>query len=314
MSRIGFVLLTHNKPHQILRLVTRLNTMFDKPPIVCHHDFGKCSLPDGFLPGNTEFVQPHVKTEWGKFSLVEAMLRALEQMYRRADAPDWCVTLSGSCYPTKSAEQILANLNAGGCDIHIDGLDLNPNVLPTRMHKIYHSRYCVKNLEIPSLDKRLRPRTRRFTVPQAITRLLLPYHDGLRPFAGSQWFTVSRRAARHIIAFQNTPDGLALTRYYQKILFSDESFFQTIVCNAPNLKVSSDNWLYLDWSEKEYHPKTLTLDDLPALQASHTHFARKIDAESAAGAALLDALDRIIDELQPASARPADPLRAAILR
>ena len=295
MSRTGFVLLTHNKPYQMLRLVTRLNTMFDEPPIVCHHDFAKCPLPEGFLPANVEFVRPHVVTEWGKFSLVEAMLRALEQMYRRDDSPDWCVTLSGSCYPTKPAAQILANLNTGGYDIHIDGLDLNPNLLPSRMHKIYYSRYCVKNLEIPSLDKRLRPRTRRFKVPQALTQRLLPYHDGLRPFAGSQWFTVSRHAAQYIFAFQNTPDGLALVRYYRKILFSDESFFQTVVYNTPDLKINPDNWLYLDWSEMEYHPKTLTLDDLPALQASPTHFARKIDADSAAGAALLDALDQIID-------------------
>ena len=31
MSRIGFVLLTHANPPQILRLVRRLNSMFDHP-------------------------------------------------------------------------------------------------------------------------------------------------------------------------------------------------------------------------------------------------------------------------------------------
>ena len=125
MSRIGFVLLTHANPPQILRLVRRLNTMFDAPPIVCHHDFGKCPLPDGFLPKNVSFVRPYVKTGWGPFSLVEAMLLALETIYRRSDSPDWCVALSGSCYPTKPAAQILTNLTAGGYDAHFEIKNLN---------------------------------------------------------------------------------------------------------------------------------------------------------------------------------------------
>jgi len=292
VSQIGFVLLTHNKPHQILRLVERLNSMFGHPPIVCHHDFGKCPLPDGFLPGNVEFVQPHVETKWGEFSLVEAMLRALEQMYRRPDSPDWCVTLSGSCYPTKPAAQILANLNAGGCDAHFDGMDLSPEALHTPQQKLYFRRYCIKEVAYPSLDKRLRPRLRRFRLPQFVTRRLLPYHDGLRCFAGSQWFTVGRRAAEYIIAFQKTSDAAALERYYQGIEFSDESYFQTVVYNVPDLKIHSGNWLYLEWIENVYHPKQLTLDDLNALQASPTHFARKFDADHPD---VLDALDRMID-------------------
>ena len=300
MSQIGFVLLTHAKPQQMLRLVERLNSMFDHPPIVCHHDFGKCPLPDGFLPGNVEFVQPHVETRWGEFSLVEAMLRALEQMYRRSDAPDWCMTLSGSCYPTKPAAQILANLNSGGYDAHFDGLDLNPKALHTGKHKLYFSRYCVKEYSFRSLDKRLRPRMRYVRLPQFVMRRLLPYHDSLRCFAGSQWFTAGRRAAEYIIAFQKTPDAEALKRYYQSIEFSDESYFQTIVYNAPDLKIHNDNWFYLDWSEKQYHPKQLTLSDLDALQASPTHFARKFDVDSDPD--MLDALDRIIDN----GARTAD--------
>ena len=294
MSRIGFILLTHAKPPQMLRLVERLNSMFGQPPIVCHHDFGKCPLPDGFLPQNVEFVQPHLSTGWAEFSVVKATAIALEQMYRRADAPDWCVTLSGSCYPTKPAAQILANLEAGGYDAHFDGLDLDPKALHTGKHELYFSRYCVKEHSFRSLDKRLRPRMRRIRLPQFVMRRFLPYHDRLRCFAGSQWFTVSRRAAEYIIAFQTMPDAEALKKYYQSIEFSDESYFQTIVYNAPDLKIHSDNWLYLDWSEKQYHPKTLTVSDLEALRSSPAHFARKFDSD--AHPDVLDALDRIIDD------------------
>ena len=293
MSRIGFILLTHAKPQQMLRLVKRLNSMFDHPPIVCHHDFGKCPLPDGFLPGNVEFVRPYLNTGWAEFSVVKATVRAFKQMYRRADAPDWCMVISGACYPTKPAAQILANLDAGGYDVHIDSLDLDPAALTTGLHEYYHSRYCVPNYEFRSVDKFLRPRTRRLKPFPFVDRLLLPYHRRLRPFAGSQWFTVNRRAAKHITRFQWTLDAAALRRHLQNILFSEETYFQTILCNLPGLKVDLDNWVYLDWSEKQYHPKQLVLEDLNAIEASHTHFARKFDPEASAD--LLDALDRIID-------------------
>ena len=239
MSRIGFVLLTHNNPPQLLRLVQRLNSMFGNPPIVCHHDFGKCPLPDGFLPENVEFVRPHVKTKWGEFSLVEAMLRALEQMYRRNDSPDWCVTLSGSCYPTKPAAQILENLEAGGYDAHFEVKDLGRDALVTALHKQYYQRYCVKKLPFPSVNRRLRPVIRPLNVPHFVGRHFLPFSDTLHAYAGSQWFTISRRAAASIFEFLKTPAAAALTRHYRGLTYADESYFQVIVCNCARSESAS---------------------------------------------------------------------------
>ena len=303
MSRIGFILLTHNKPNQILRLVNRLNSMFDFPPIVCHHDFDKCPLPDGFLPENVSFVRPHLKTGWAKFSVVKGNALALAQMYHRDDSPEWCVTLSGACYPTKPAAQILANLNTGGYDAHVEGKEVKPELQKNDdWHKMFYERLGVITLHIPSLDKRLRPKTRRVRLPHAVGRYLLPFHKGFRHFAGSQWFCVSRRAALYIIEFQRTRDAKKLARHYEDLLFSEESYFQTLVHNAPNLKVNAHNWLYLDWSEKQANPKLLTLKDLSAITASPTHFARKTDIEASAG--LLNALDLIIDSDVSASHLP----------
>jgi len=293
MSQIGFILLTHNKPHQMLRLVERLNSMFDHPPIVCHHDFGKCPLPDGFLPGNAEFVQPHLSTGWAEFSVVKATAIALKQMYQRPDSPDWCVILSGSCYPTKPAAQILANLDAGGYDAHVEGQEVRPDLQAEPWHRMFYERLHVKTLHLASVDKRLRPRVRRVRLPHSLGRHLLPFHRGLLCFAGSQWFTAGRRAAEYIIAFQNTSDAGALAKHYDGLLFTEESYFQTILYNAPRLTLHSSNWVYLDWSEKKANPKQLTLGDLDVLQASLTHFARKFDPDASAD--LLDALDRIID-------------------
>ena len=71
---------------------------------------------------------------------------------------------------------------------------------------------------------------------------------------------------------------------------SDETFFQTVICNLPGLRLSQGNRRYIDWSEGQAHPKMLGLADMPAIMASGAHFARKF----APGDAALDELDRML--------------------
>ncbi len=293
MSQIGFVMLTHAKPHQALRLVKRLNSMFGRPPIVIHHDFSKCLLTETDFPANVSFVHPHVVTAWGEFNLVQATLRGLEQMYARPDAPEWCVLLSAAHYPTKPAAQILEDLTRGGFDAHIDTRRIGREFRHTEWFDSYYRRHCVKYLDVRSFDKRLRPKQRRLRLPYYLGLPFLPFRRNLRPFGGSQWFSVNRRAAAYLLDFQQTAAAAALNRYYRSVLFSDEVYFQTALGNGRDLSLNPQNWLYLDWSENTVHPKQLTLADLPALKESSTHFARKIDSDTDPD--LIEALDLIID-------------------
>ena len=65
--KIGFAILSYNEPEQLLRLVKTLNAMFGDPPIVCHHDFSKCSLDEALFPSNVRFVHPHMVTDTGPY-------------------------------------------------------------------------------------------------------------------------------------------------------------------------------------------------------------------------------------------------------
>lgn len=87
-GKIGFILLTHSEPAQILRLVDRLNAMFHWPPIVCHHNFSLCSLSIETFSANVSFVRPHIQTKWADFSVIEATVRAIRQMYEVTEGPD----------------------------------------------------------------------------------------------------------------------------------------------------------------------------------------------------------------------------------
>jgi hypothetical protein len=79
---IGFVIVSHDKPAQLLRLVRRLMMLYDNPPIVCHHDFSKCSLEGYDFPKEVMFVRPHIVTKWAGISFVHAYLAALRILYQ----------------------------------------------------------------------------------------------------------------------------------------------------------------------------------------------------------------------------------------
>jgi hypothetical protein len=118
-TQVGFVILSHNNPQQLRRLVLCLRRIYENPPIAIHHDFGQTPLQQYDFPPGVQFVFPHVKTRWGHFSLVIAMLRALELLYKRA-APDWFVFLSGADYPTMPADKVLQDLASSGVDALLD--------------------------------------------------------------------------------------------------------------------------------------------------------------------------------------------------
>jgi hypothetical protein len=146
------------------------------------------------------------------------------------------------------------------------------------------------------VDSRLPQLTKRVVTLRhpLLTRLFLPFSSNFSCFAGEFWFTANCKVARYLIEYHSTKPDLAshyrrLERY--NIICPEESYYQTILCNSPNLKISQNNWRYVDWSQG-WPPKTLLLEDLAKLNACSAHFARKFDNDT--DGEILDVLDEII--------------------
>jgi hypothetical protein len=84
----------------------------------------------------------------------------------------------------------------------------------------------------------------------------------------------------------------AFNRFCRKTPIPDEMYFQTLLMNSKGMRINERNYRYTDWSVTTTHPKTLGMDDLPALLASPCHFARKFSIERSD---VMDAIDREID-------------------
>lgn len=266
-GQIGFVLLTHRNPLQILRLIKSLNRMFDNPKIACHHDFSQCSFPIDLMPENVLFVRPHFNTTWGHFSLVDAMLAALRLLYSDNDQPDRFVLLSGQCYPIKNADTIISALKQGNFDAQIGYYPIVENKLESTWQKKCFLRYCAQSP-------------------------FYPFSDSFECFAGEHWFSGNHVAANALLRFHSASPALA--EHYRflgrdRAITPAESYYQTILCNDPKLKILNDDLRYIDWPEGSWHPKTLTLDDSEELFSSHALFARKFELDESGP--LLDEID-----------------------
>jgi hypothetical protein len=300
MSTIGFVILSHSNPEQLLQLTKRLGSMFPHARISCAHDFGQAPLHPQSYPTFVSFVSPHVSTRWGDISVVHAAMRGLRDLYQKDD-PDWFVLMSGSDYPVAPAEAILRELKTGSYDAYLDfrAVTRGARLMPTSSDSreatdgfgspgwapLAYERYLAKAVKIRSITKRTF-----FIWHPWLIWPFHPFRSKFHCFGGDHWFTANRRVARILLDEYET--GERLIKHFSQRAVPEEAFYQTVICNQSGLRVSADNKRYADWSLGGDHPKFLNAGDIPAILASRAHFARKFRP----GSPVLTLLDRLIDQ------------------
>jgi len=300
---IGFALLTHFQPGQVLRLVTRLRELYGPgTPIAINHNFDQCSLDRAAFPEDVRWVRPHVATGWGAWSLVQAALAALRLLYGGGEGPDYTVLLSGADYPIAPRDRVLSDLRGAGADAFLDARPVHPfrreRVLegPSGLRvnegranqEVCFRRYYSSIYRVAGVRVRIRS--------PLFAPLLAPFSRRFRCWAGEHWWTLGRRGVEHLLRFWEERPEVA--RWFAARHMPEEAYVHTVICNAPGLRVAPGSFRYVDWSSRAPHPRVLGTADLPALLASGAHFARKF----AEGDPVLDELDRILG-----LARPGNP-------
>ena len=304
--QIGFVILAHDEPRRLHRLIATLNRVYDEPPIACHNNFDLNPLTREDFPANVSFVVPYVKTGWSKWSLVDAELRALALLYESGD-PDWFTFLSGADYPIRSANEVLSDLYAGEADAYLDWRPVTRSVVPpldnepvnpyvrhfsAPEHRYYAWRhYRAARIWVPVIKRDAGSnngyRVGRHTTYFPFTDPLSPFGSDFKCYSGDHWFTANRRVALTLL--NPTQRHIALRRYLRRRTSPEESYFHTVLRNEPGLRIDKNSRRYFRW-EDGVHPQILTRDDFPRMLASGANFARKF----APNASVLDDLDGIL--------------------
>jgi hypothetical protein len=271
---VGYLILAHQRPGQVLRLLQTIRAQTDDP-IIVHVDRKRRGI---FAPfessmcrlGRVRLMSTR-RVYWADYSIVGALLDGL-----RVLLDDPAVThikhLSGQDYPIKPLALWQAKLkNAVGLSF------LDHERLPyagwgkrgglDRIHHAFLRPFA------------LGPRHLRVRLPG--TRKL----PGISFFGGSAFWCLARAHAAFALESRELQD------FFRSALFADEHFFHTALLNSPfRGEVVDEELTHTIWETNAGSPRVLSSKDYGTLAASPCYFARKFDED--ADAAILDSLDR----------------------
>jgi hypothetical protein len=275
----AYLILTHQRPDQLTRLVDRLST-----PAASFHIHVSARTPhkvyEAMRRGLTRRDDVHwvdrIPAYYSGFSLVRSMLAGLAAIERTGPLPQHVVILSGQDYPLRPAREIEAFLAGRAGESLVEHF------------RIPSDRWADENGGLDRIRylhfERMRYRTRILRVPF----LRRSFPAGLEPHGGSAWCALSDEAVRTLLAFgDGNPQAF---RFFARVKVPDEIFIQTVLLNSPaRERVANESIHHIEWPGGS-HPATFVRKDFPRLAASGKPFARKFDTE--VDAEILDLIDR----------------------
>ncbi|XP_027355179.1 beta-glucuronosyltransferase GlcAT14A-like [Abrus precatorius] len=208
-------------------------------------------------------------------TMVANTLHACAILLKRTKDWDWFINLSASDYPLVTQDDLLYTFS---------DLDRSLNFIE------HTSRLGWK------LDKRAMPLivdpglylSNKSDVFLVGPKRTLP--TAFKLFTGSAWMILSRAFVEYVVwGWDNLPRTLLM--YYTNFISSPEGYFQTVVCNAPELArtVVNSDLHYISWDiPPKQHPHVLNINDTNKMITSSSAFARKFKQDDP----VLDVIDK----------------------
>lgn len=267
--RVAHILMVHRSPAQLERLLT----------VMAHKDFDfyihvdkKVDIqPFEYLSKIKQvyFISNRTVCNWGGFSLVNAIMKSIDQVQASEVKYDFVNLLSAHDFPIKPVSFIhgLFSKNIGSCFLSVDDADSD-------WCKEAESRYSQYHFP----DNKFKG----VFLLERILNFITPKRNFLSSFpkiyggSKSTWWTISYEAAIYLSNyFKQHPK---LTRSLKYTWGCDEIIIATILMNSPfREKVVNENYRYIIFSGNDGHPDVLTINDYDNMTNSNMLFARKFD-------------------------------------
>ncbi|MEO6521596.1 MAG: beta-1,6-N-acetylglucosaminyltransferase [Mucilaginibacter sp.] len=279
MSKIAHLILAHNNPVQLARLISRLQ--HPDADIYIHLD-GKADAEQftqlSKIP-QVHFIQNRTKVYWGSYSIVQATINSFTEILAAHKTYDHINLLSGNDYPIKSTRQIHEFFNQHPHSIFMEYVTQNSEwwqKIKTRV-TCYH----LTDFHFPGSY------WAQIFINKILPERILP--TSLTLVGRSQWMTITADSAQYVVNYLR--DNPKIRSFFRLTWGSDEIAIQSILHDSPfKDKIENNNYRYIDWSEQNASPKTLTMADADTLVNSTCLFARKFDLSKEP--AIFDYLDK----------------------
>ena len=273
----AYIILAHKQPEQLYRLIEKLDD--NQSSFFIHIDKKKLAADFDNLTdfGNkVQFIKREA-SNWGEIGIVMAILNAFKCIKEFDKKIEHIILLSGQDYPIKSNDYINNFFSTSPYSVFIEYWSMpNFKIWKDRGGMFRISKYF---FGLKPYKKYLAKTINFIAILLPFLKRKLPYN--LKPYCGWMWWSIDFYALNYILQFLN--DHPKYLKYHNYTFVPDEFFFQTILLNAKDERLSAsitnNNMRYIQWKDGSAHPETLTANDLQDIMRSNALFARKVDPD-----------------------------------
>jgi hypothetical protein len=259
--KIAYLILAHNTPNHLSRLVRALDS--PNAAFFIHVDRKSDISPfrRRLSQRNITFLEDRVAVYWGNFSDVKATIKLIKKALSHSLDFVYFVLLSGADYPLRDPRYIeeFFSSHQGREFINLVQMPCNAVGKPVQRLENYWLKTPYNNLFVIRTVARLNKWNMNLKL---IRRDWVKALNDIVPYAGSQWWALTGDACRYILAFiDSRPD---VVKFFNNVYMPDESFFQTIIGNSKFAKDAVRNLTFVDWSRPSGGPAPIDMDHLNA--------------------------------------------------
>ncbi|MGA2151173.1 MAG: beta-1,6-N-acetylglucosaminyltransferase, partial [Geobacteraceae bacterium] len=240
--RIAYLLLVHNTPNHLQRLLSALK--YKNDDFYIHVDRKSSCSFENEVGERIYFTRERIPVYWGEFSQVEAILMLIRQALNTGNKYDYFILLSGSDYPIRSPGYIHNYLQKNYGDEFINVTEMPNDELGKPLTRI--TEYRVGS------DKPLRRYIyekivgcKRLFGAGYFRRDFSKIFGDIVPYSGSTWWALTGEACKFVVDF--TSSHKICFEFFRNTLCPDEMFFQTVLGNSEFGKRVTHNVTYADW-------------------------------------------------------------------
>ena len=247
--RIAYLLLVHNTPNHLQRLLNALKHNHDD--FYIHIDRKSNNSFDKIAGERIYFSSEKIPVYWGEFSQIEVILMLIRQALGSGKKYDYFILLSGSDYPIRSPEYIHNYLQNNYGDEFINLVKIPNNELGKPLTRITEYRVGSDKPVQRFIYEKIVGFKRLFGSGYFRRDFSKRFRD-IVPYGGSEWWALTGEACKYVVDFSDSQK--VFFEFFKNTLCPDEMFFQTILGNSHFRKHIRRNVTYADWASPGRKP------------------------------------------------------------
>ena len=249
--KIAYLILAHNNPEHLQRLITSLSSSASS--FFIHLDQKSDCADFASIKGdNIYFIKKNIAVFWGDFSIVEATLILLRTALLAQHNFERFVLLSGADYPIRSTAHIESFFEARKTE---EFIDLKKSLSQVTYRLIsYRIRPKHTNAVVMKVIKKIN----KIIKTSKFQRDYKMHLGALLPYGGSDWWALSREACDFVLNF--VKNNKKIVNFFKNTVVPSESFFHIILGNSNFKSKIARPLTYADWTNHNQpdHPAYIT--------------------------------------------------------